>query len=423
LPRPSLENIEAVLRAIELSPADGDGFPVAIKDMDQHLAEAATRDMRVLLAAVLSHLGSRKTAKAHGYRIRQILTCFGWIPVRFAYVRQAGNSMLLRALGVAARSTAAARDRVVHCAVLCGSFAEGRGMLRRLTGMSVSVSKVRAMAFAYGDQCLRAQDDAAPDVRAYPTRTPTNGEKETERTLFCMLDGTGAPCTKKDTVDTKGKDGEAGTRQIRVAVFGEYAWLDKQGRPSPFKGSFSYAVSGEEIADVTGLIKKLGVARGCGTAPRMQCVADGEDALEKALRDAFRDAVFTNDFIHACGHLHTCCENLGLADESIQKEYRFLKGLLFRIGAATVIKRLETKYAAALAASTTADKELDYLRKRKQNMNYGWLRKNGYFIASGHVEAAARILVVRRCKQAGMHWRHKNAIRISAILARFRSAA
>lgn len=423
MPRPAMVSIEAVLRAVETGPVDEEGFPVALKDLDEDLAAAAGRDMRVLLSAVLSHLGGRKTAKSHGYRTRQILTCFGWIPVRFAYVRQAGNPMLLRALGVAARSTAAARDRVVNCAVLCGSFAEGRGMLRRLTGMTVSVSKVRAMAFAYGDQCLRAQDEAASDVRSYPKRTPKNGECETERTLFCMLDGTGAPCTKKDTAETKGKNGEAGTRQIRIALFGEYAWLNKKGRPSPFKGSFSYAVSGAEIAEVTGLVKKLGVARGCGTAPRMQCVADGEEALEKALRDAFHDAIFTNDFIHACGHMHTCCENLGLADEAMRKEYRFLKGLLFRSGAAAVIKRIETKYAAALAASTTADKELDYIRKRKQNMNYGWLRKNGYFIASGHVEAAARILVVRRCKQAGMHWRHKNAIRISAILAHLRSAA
>jgi len=391
--------------------------------LDVKLADAAVCDMRVLLAAVLSCLGGRQTAKAHGYRTRQILTCFGWIPVRFAYIRKAGAVAFLKALGITARSTAAARDRIVRCAALCGSFVEGRGMVSRLTGIHISVSKVRAMALAYGEQCLQELEHAMPDVRSYPKRTPKDGETNIARTLFCMLDGTGAPCTKKDTAESKGKNGEAGTRQIRVAVFGEYEWLDKHGRPSPFKKSFSYAVSGAEIAEVTGLVRKLGVARGCGTVARMQCVADGEEALEKALRDAFRDAVFTNDFIHACEHMHTCCENLGLADEAMQKEYRFLKGLLFRIGATAVIKRLETRYPAALAALTIADKALDYLRKRKQNMNYGWLRKNGYFIASGHVEAAARILVVRRCKQAGMHWRHKNAIRISAILAHLRSAA
>lgn len=379
--------------------------------------------MRTLMSAILSHLGGRKTAEAHGYRARQILTCFGWISIRYAYVRQASASALLRALGVAAKSTAAARDRIVRCAALCGSFAEGRDMLRRLTGMDVSVSKLREMALEYGERCLRMQEEAAMDVRSYPDHAPKDGETETTHTLFCMLDGTGAPCTNKDTADIKGKNGEAGTRQIRVALFGEYGWLDKNGRPSPFRGSFSYAVSGEEIAEVSGLVRKLGVARGYGKAARMQCVADGEEALEKALRDSFPNAIFTNDFMHACGHLHTCCETLGLSTEAAGKEYRFLKGLLYRSGAAAVIKRLEAKYAQALSASTEADKELDYIRKRKENMCYGRLRKDGLFIASGHVEAAARVLVVRRCKQAGMHWRHKNAIRISAILAHLRSAA
>lgn len=412
-----------MLCAIESGPTDGEGFPVALKDMDRDLAAAAGRDMRALMSAVLSRLGGQKTAQAHGYRVRQILTCFGWIPVRYAYVRQAGTSALLRALGIVARSTVAARDWGIRCAALCGSFAEGRDMLRRLTGMDVSVSKLRTLALEYGDHCLRMQEEAAPDVRSYPERTPKDGETETVHTLFCMLDGTGAPCTKKDTAGIKGKNGEAGTRQIRVALFGEYGWLDKKGRPSPFRGSFSYAVSGEEIAEVAGLVRKLGIARGYGKATRMQCVADGEEALEKALRDAFPNAIFTNDFMHAAGYLHACCENLGLTAEAAGKEYRFLKGLLYRCGASAVIKRLETKYTQAICACPEADKKLDYIRKRKQNMCYGQLRKAGLFIASGHVEAAARVLVVRRCKQAGMHWRHKNAIRISAILAHLRSAA
>ena len=64
---------------------------------------------------------------------------------------------------------------------------------------------------------------------------------------------------------------------------------------------------------------------------------------------------------------------------------------------------------------------LDYLDKRRGNMRYGWLRRNGYCISSSHVEAAARILVARRCKQAGMHWRHHNAACVCAIIARLRS--
>jgi hypothetical protein len=289
--------------------------------------------------------------------------------------------------------------------------------------MDISVSKLRAMTLEYGSICLYKQENPVRDVRAYPERAPNGGETKTVRTLFCMLDGTGTPCTKKDTANIKGKQGEAGTRQVRVMMFGEYEWLDKNGRPSPFKNSFSYAVSGDEISKVTGLIRKLGVARGYGTAPRMQCVADGETALEKSLRDAFPNAVFTNDFMHACSYLYACCENLGLTEIGTGKEYRFLRGLLYRWGASSVIKRLENRYAEPLEKSPEAKKALNYIRKRERNMQYGQLRRDGLFIASGHIEAAARVIVVRRCKQAGMHWRHQNAIRISSIIAHLRSVA
>ena len=54
-------------------------------------------------------------------------------------------------------------------------------------------------------------------------------------------------------------------------------------------------------------------------------------------------------------------------------------------------------------------------------MNYGWLHREHYYIGSGSVESACKFLVAARCKQAGMHWRHKNAAYIAAIRAAIRS--
>ena len=96
---------------------------------------------------------------------------------------------------------------------------------------------------------------------------------------------------------------------------------------------------------------------------------------------------------------------------------------MMRIGAGSVVDRIKRLYADKLEKSPEAKAALDYLDKRRGNMNYGWLRKNGYYISSAHIEAAARILVARRCKQAGMHWRHHNAARIAALIAKYRSAA
>ena len=116
-----------------------------------------------------------------------------------------------------------------------------------------------------------------------------------------------------------------------------------------------------------------------------------------------------------------CCENLGIPDW--RKEYATSRRIMFRHGRGSVADRIKRLYGCKLAASETARSAIDYLDRRRNNMRYGWLRKNGYYISSAHAEAAARILVARRCKQAGMHWRHHNAACVCALIAKIRSAA
>ena len=139
------------------------------------------------------------------------------------------------------------------------------------------------------------------------------------------------------------------------------------------------------------------------------------------MRDALPFAVFTNDIMHALQYLSLCCENLGIPDW--KKEYATSRRIMFRHGGGSIADRIRRLYGTELAASETARGAIDYIDSRRENMRYGWLRKNGYYISSAHAEAAARILVARRCKQAGMHWRHHNAACICALIAKIRSAA
>ncbi len=201
----------------------------------------------------------------------------------------------------------------------------------------------------------------------------------------------------------------------------EYCNVDGKGTPVPIRGSFSYAATDGESSETTGLLKAQGVARGSGTVPRMQCVTDGEVALEKAMRDALPFAQFTNDFMHASGHMNACCEKLGIPDAA--REYRTCRAVMLRHGAGSAVDRTRRLCPRELEASKEARDALGYLDKRRGNMRYGWLRRNGYCISSSHVEATARIIVARRCKQAGMHWRHHNAACVCAIIARLRNAA
>ena len=393
---------------------------------DGRLRDAVTDDMAAYVGEVMSSVAFRGGRKGvHGVRTVQELSSFGWTEVLYPYRRGTDDRPdFRRAFGIERKMTPCASETVSRLAVQLGSFKEARDALALLGCGRMSVSKVRDETLVTGGRILEEQRKPPKDVRRYTeaqTQTPEGG-RAVRRTLVVMADGTNAPCVKKDTKGVRGKNGdEAHSRQLRVMNFFEYCNVDGEGTPVPIRGSFSYAVTDGEIAEATGLLKVQGVARGSGTVPRMQCVADGEEALEKALRDAFPFAEFTNDVMHACGYLSACCQALGIASPA--KEYATCRRIMFRHGAGSAVDRIRRLYTEELEASKEAGAALDYLDKRRENMRYGWLRRNGYCISSSHVEAAARILVARRCKQAGMHWRHHNAACVCAIIARLRSAA
>ena len=153
----------------------------------------------------------------------------------------------------------------------------------------------------------------------------------------------------------------------------------------------------------------------------MLCLADGEPVLEDALRDAFPTPCSPTTSPTPRTTSTPAASPWGWNSPPQSKEYRFCRGLLYRIGAESAVRRLRRLYRKPLDAAPPALKDLLYLEKRKDNMRCGWFRKNGYCIGSGHVKAAVRVLFMRRCKQAGMHWRHANAVSMAAIHARYSS--
>ena len=421
---PRLVNVEELLK--DFSRKSRKERAEAVKKLDGDLKEAVSKDMAVHFGIVMSTIAKRGGRhKVHSERQKNVFNAFGWSKVNYLYRREKDDARdVFKAFGIEKSMTPYAASEVARLGVSLGSFKETHDTMLELKCGNLSTSEIRNVTLDAGEAALKEQENPAKDIRKYSEakmKTP-EGARAVSRTLVGMGDGTNAPCVKADTKGVKGKNSdEAGPRQLRALSFCEYVNVTDKGVPIPLPGSFSYAVTDKGIAEMTSMARLHGVARGYGTVERMQCVADGEEALEKAFRDAFPNAIFTNDFMHASGYASKCIEALGI--ENPHREYMICRGIMLRIGAGSVVDRIKRLYADKLEKSPEAKSALDYLDKRRENMNYGWLRKNGYYISSAHIEAAARILVARRCKQAGMHWRHHNAARVAALIAKYRSAA
>ena len=446
------------------SEAAGSGrLPEGSDTLEQRLAAAVRGDMADLYGGILDVLGRINLhGTPDGYRMVTVCTWFGHVTHRCAYYgpdparesrqarrhrergRAAGGHRrrkngafprkggapcaypLQAALKMQDGMTADFGDAAQRAGVLAGSFAEGSAMLRLFLGVGVPSATFRRKILAAGRRALLAQE--FPLMRLLAPHLPSwllAATTATLPTMYIMLDGTGVPCVKRDTegIRGKGEDGQAGTREVKVAIVGTYRRLNRHGRPVRDPGCESHIVSPKKAAEFGTLLRKLANSRGYGNGTfRVQIVGDGAEWIANIVRDAFpgSTAIFTNDFYHACEYLHACVELAEADPAAVKKTYRCAKSIFYRFDGSSLARHLRKRYAS-LDAGHAAWGKLAYIEERAEHMKYGELRRHGLYIGSGPVEAACRTDVARRCKQAGMHWRHHNAAAICALSARFRS--
>ena len=312
-------------------------------------------------------------------------------------------------------------------AALTGSFREGAETLHHLVGVVISESTFMRRAYAAGERAALEQElelmrlIASGDLPVHLTQALT----KVLPTLYVMLDGTGVPCVKKDTRGRKGKDGKpARTREIKVGVIGTFRWKDKRGRPVRDRGVETHIASAKSARDFGSLLRRVANSRGYGSGQfRIQICGDGAEWIAKIVKQAFpgEDVVFVNDFYHATEHLHAFLGCVLKKGASLSRAFRKARGILLRNGGSGLVAHLEKFYGESAAGNKDATRELGYFKKRKAHMKYPEYRQEGFYIGSGIIEAACRTDVARRCKQAGMHWRLRNAAAMCALVARLRS--
>jgi hypothetical protein len=420
-------SVHEVLRRLVEATRRQDGFPEGVARLDSELAGAALADAGQLWARAIGHFASLSPG-THGLRPRHFLTACGGMDLPRGYTPGAATPFPVdAALNMREGMTPAARSMVTRSAILGGSFAEGSTTLSALAHLRVPASTLRRKTYRLAKACEAAEKDPRPG-NARQGRAFTDTEKARRNLrdapggpLFCSLvDATGVPVVPADTEGVKGKgpDERAGTREIKVGVCTVCSCIDTKGRPVRDPGADSFIASGGTMVEAVSQLRHHADSRGFGVAVRKQFIADGATSIDVARATCFKDVEFTVDFCHAAHYLHAAADALDLPSG----EARRLKGLMFRLGVESAIDSIRKHHADALvAAGPEAAAAIEYLDKRRLHMRYGWLRKNGYFIGSGIVEAACRTIAGRRCKQSGMHWRHRNAILVAILLAAFKS--
>ncbi len=406
-----------------------------MSNIDVEMKDAFLGDAKEYLGSVMSWLMPADLPGRRGIRSRSFLSCLGNVPFDFPYVPKGRHvAETVQAMGWSNMVTSSAKKAIARTGSLAGSLAEAHEILMDLASLDVSVSQVRSITLEVGQKTLEAQEmGMLRDLRGVatpPTQKRTRGKDGTlittgtfvGETLLISVDGTGTPCTHADTCGVKGKQKEeAGTRELKVALMSVYTHVDGKGKPLTSPACTSYMVTYKSACDLLPALRREAVRRGYGRIKRVQFIGDGAEWIRNLWQQAFKDSILTLDFYHACEYLCVISKDIFPEDEALAG-FRKLKGKLMRYGGGTLMRFLEKEHSETIAALSEKGKAaFHYLESRIEFMNYGWLRKEHYYIGSGPVESACRFLVAARCKQAGMHWRHKNAAYVASIRAAIRS--
>lgn len=436
--------------AAALGEAAAKGPEAFVEDLDAALMAAFGQDLRDTLSSAYSEFA--ETFRQPGAVCRRgvgILTCAGRVRVRYAYTpgKGVGKAVAekLSARGPTAvpagkapskpgkpvwpgpRATPAARRAVAEAGARLDSYAEAGEVLASGRGIEVSETSIRAIVSAAAARTLEAWLAGTLKVArlVLPNAPLPKGAKPVGETLAILADGTGAPSTHADTDGIPGKDGgEASTREIKVGAIVRYTHVDRNGRPIVRRGDIWHVATGGDRAELQRLLLALARRRGLGRIRRVQYMGDGAAWVQKIWEEAFAPAGVRRslDIIHACGYLHTVLE--ALCDPGrLEADYRHFRRRLKTWGGESVLRGLAERFGRGKIDALRGDARTawNYLDERKAMMDYRQLRRDGYFIGSGVIESACKMLVAARCKLAGMHWRLANAAAVALLRGTIRS--
>lgn len=149
--------------------------------------------------------------------------------------------------------------------------------------------------------------------------------------------------------------------------------------------------------------------RGIKHAEQVCAVADGADWIQSVVDDHRPDAVRILDFYHAAERLATLAHTV--FDPDSEAFNRWFTQQCHELREGDPDQVLEAVYQLTLSHPQHAQRlneHLDYFAKRRSQMDYRHFKQSGWPIGSGSGEAAHKVVVQSRMKQAGMRWAAHN---------------
>jgi hypothetical protein len=226
-------------------------------------------------------------------------------------------------------------------------------------------------------------------------------------------------------LNTRHKDNDGSTwRENKLGVVFSsdniYSWTDKRGRRQRKINRREYVSYVGGVGEFRKHLLACAMRNGYGLYRETVVLSDGATWIRNLVEEFFPDAQQILDFFHLSENVHEYARHYFGMNESKYKSW-----------AENICDKLrKSRYSDVLNELETHDKSnlgncpvnlFGYITNNVKNIDYAAYEQKGYFIGSGAIESANKIVLQQRLKQAGMRWNVDTAQNILTLKAKAES--
>ena len=286
-----------------------------------------------------------------------------------------------------------------------GSFKEASELMKRAIGIEINAATIREVTEKVGQKVYETDRERAKETLKNIQKIEITGEKA--GTLYIEMDGA--------AVNTRVEDEKGSTwRENKTVMAFTDKNMIKRADGSHIITKKEYAAHIGSAEEFKAFVLDVAVRAGYGKIRNVVVIADGAAWIRNMCDEIFPDAVQILDLYHLKENIYSYAKHKFGGDAGQYTPW-----------AENLIKDIDDGKIDQILSNLPDEENLPagtinlktYIANNRDKINYSLYADNGWFVGSGAIESANKIIVQRRLKQAGMRWSVQGAQAVLSLRA------
>lgn len=336
--------------------------------------------------------------------LTRILSIFGHIPVTrdeiFCRRCHKGYGVIDKILGIYGdhRITKGMTETITYMAQLVPSFERASEAIKKLLKINISAKQIQIVSEEVGKEVFEKDKSEANKAFQRPEDTAPQElpKHRKEGRLYILTDGS--------QVNTRVEDENGSTwKEMKLGLIFYDRDIIKRSDESHIITKKEYVSYLGSVNEFKKFVFASAAKAGYGKIKEAVVVGDGAQWIWNMCEELFPDAVQILDFYHMSENTHKYAKLIYPEDEISRKIW--VNKVLDALKGGKVdeaIKMVENKKVEKVPIGVS---NLDtYISNNRERINYKFYKEKGYYIGSGAIESANKMVIQQRMKQSGMRW-------------------